>query len=292
MTTFIQYLINAIDVGSLDALIALGIAVVFGIMGLVNFAHGAIIMLGSYVMYALLGLPLPITIAATLATGAAVALVMDQVAFRPVRSADATTLLITSFAVSFLVENVVISTVGDIPKTPVLPGFVSHSFNIGSVSVQNLQVITTVVMIVLVVGLIVFFRRTALGAEMRAAAEDLRMARLCGVKANRVMAVAFAISGLLAGAVSLLLTAQTDLVTPEMGTTPVLIGFVATIIGGMRSLAGAAIGGFLLGFATVAFQIWLPADLASFRDAFVFGLVIAFLVVRPRGIFGEAEARV
>lgn len=292
MTEQIQYLIAALQLASQDALIALGIAVVFGIMGLVNFAHGEIIMLGAYVLLVVLGLPAPLAIFAVLVASAFVAVAMERIAFRPVRGSSASTMLVTSFAVSFLLQNGVISTVGNLPQTPELPAILSESFHLGDVRIQYLQVITGALAIILAVGLTLFFTRTTMGRRMRAAAEDLRMARLCGVDANRVIAGAFVISGLLAGVVSLLLVAQTDLVTPQMGSAPVLIGFVATVIGGLRSLVGAALGGFILGFVTVALQVYLPVDLRDFRDAFVFAFVIAFLVVRPQGLFGPAQERV
>jgi branched-chain amino acid transport system permease protein len=292
VTTFLQYVVDAINLASYDALIALGIAVVFGIMRLVNFAHGEIIMVGAYAMAYMLGVPFPIVVLGTLVVGAAVALSMERVAFRPVRNATPTTLLVTSFAVSFLIQNIVISTIGDFPKTPVLPQFLSGSFTVGNLLIQTVQVITIVTTIVLVALLVLFFTRTTTGRQMRAAAEDFRMARLLGVPANRVIATAFAISGLLAGVVSVLLLAQTDLLTPTMGTGPVLVGFVATVIGGLGSLVGAALGGFLLGSMTVAFQAWLPLSLRPFRDAFVFGLVIVILVFRPQGLMGQTRTRV
>jgi branched-chain amino acid transport system permease protein len=292
MTTVIQYLIDALNLASQDALIALGIAVVFGIMGLVNFAHGEIIMLGAYTFLVLLGAPLPIIVVGTLVAAGCVALLMERIAFRPVRGASPTTLLVTSFAVSYFLQNVVISTVGDTPKTPVIPAFFGQSFHAGGLIIQKIQVITTVTTIVLVVGLALFFKRTTVGTQMRAAAEDFRMARLCGVNANRVIAAAFVISGLLAGVVSILLVGQTDLLTPTMGTAPVLVAFVATVIGGLGSLVGAALGGFLLGFVTTALQIWLPLGLRDYRDAFVFAFVIAFLVFRPQGLLGQERERI
>jgi branched-chain amino acid transport system permease protein len=292
VTTFFQYIIDALNLASLDALIALGIAVVFGVMGLVNFAHGEVIMLGAYMLYILLPTSFPLAVLGTLVAAAVVALAMERVAFRPVRDSDPTTLLVTSFAVSFLLQSLIIATVGNLPKTPQLPDFMSESVHIGGVHIQKLAILTMATTVILLVGLVVFFKRTTTGREMRAAAEDFRMARLCGVNANRVIAAAFAISGVLGGVVSVLRVGQTALITPTMGTAPVLVGFVATVIGGMRSLVGAALGGFLLGFVTIALQVWLPGSLTEFRDAFVFGLVIAFLVFRPQGILGAKEARV
>jgi branched-chain amino acid transport system permease protein len=290
MTSFLQYIIDGVNLGSTYALIALGIALVFGIMQLVNFAHGEIIMLAAYAFFYLLGFPLPLVILGTLAAAGLVALVMERVAFRPVRNSSPTTLLVTSFAVSFLLQNAVIISIGNFPKAPVLPKFLGESFQVHGLLIQKTWIITVATTVLLVGGLVLFFKRTRAGREMRAAAEDFRMARLLGIRANRVIAIAFALSGLLAGVVSFLLVAQTDIITPTMGTGPVLVGFVATVIGGMGSLVGAAFGGFILGFMTVAFQAWLPLQLRSFRDAFVFGLVIAILVLRPQGLTGDRKA--
>jgi branched-chain amino acid transport system permease protein len=292
MTTAIQYLIDALGLASTYSLIALGIAMVFGIMQLVNFAHGEIIMLGAYALFELTGQPLVVVILGTLATGAAVALIMERVAFRSVRRSDATTLLVTSFAISVLLQNVVISTYSSFPKTVALPAFLDSPYSVGKIQIPKNTIITAVTTIVLLIALGLFLKKTAPGTQMRAAAENFTMARLLGVRANRVIATAFVISGLLAGTVSVLLVWQTGSIGPTMGTGPVLVGFVATVIGGMGSLAGAALGGFLLGFVTVAFQAWLPLELRAFRDAFAFAVVILILVARPQGLFGSSGTRV
>ncbi len=292
MTTAIQYIVDALSLASLYALIALGIAMVFGIMQLVNFAHGEIIMLGAYALFELTGQPLFVVVVGTLGAAAVVALVMERVAFRPVRKSNATTLLVTSFAVSVLLQNVVISTYSSFPKTVELPAFLDSPYTVGNVQIAKNTIITAVTTIVLLVSLGLFLKKTSLGTQMRAAAENFTMARLLGVPANRVIATAFVISGFLAGVVSVLLVWQTGSVGPTMGTGPVLVGFVATVIGGMGSLVGAALGGFLLGFVTVALQAWLPLGLRDFRDAFAFAVVILILVVRPQGLLGTTERHV
>jgi branched-chain amino acid transport system permease protein len=144
----------------------------------------------------------------------------------------------------------------------------------------------------LLAGLWLFLTRSSIGVQMRAAAEDFSMAQLLGVRANRVIAVAFALSGVLAGTVALLFVAQVGVVSPTIGLAPALVGFVATVLGGMRSLVGATLGGFLLGILTIAAQQLLPGDLSSFRDAFVFGTVILVLLVRPQGLLGGSAAEV
>jgi branched-chain amino acid transport system permease protein len=280
----IQNAIDALSFGSLYALFALGIALIFGIMGLINFAHGELIMAGAFALV-FLGHPgWPLLILGTVAVTVVFALAVERVAFRPVRRADPITLLVTSFAVSYLLQNLAAVTFGSVPKTTNLSTSLAESFSIGGVYIPKLDVVTVVVTLVLLAGLGLFLGRTRVGIQMRAAAEDFRMARVLGVKANRVIATAFALSGLLAAAASILLVAQTGVVTPTIGSSPVLIAFIATVLGGIGSLRGAVLGGFVLGFITVALQAYLPLELRYYRDAFAYGAVIAMLLVRPQGL--------
>jgi branched-chain amino acid transport system permease protein len=209
---------------------------------------------------------------------------MERVAFRPVRGAKPGTLLITSFAVSYLLQNLATVVFGALPKSTSFATSLSESISIGKLSIAKYDIVTVVVALALLVLLGAFLSRTRLGVEMRAAAEDFRMARVLGVKANVVIAVAFAISGVLAAAASVLLVIQTGSVNPTMGSTPVLVAFVATVVGGIGSLRGAVLGGFLLGIVTVALQAYLPLELRYYRDAFAYGAVIAMLLVRPQGL--------
>ena len=285
MTTdlVIQNAVDALALGSLYALFALGIAVIFGIMRLINFAHGELITAGAYALV-LVSLPVALVIPVTLVVVVALALVMERVAFRPVRDAGAATLLITSFALSFLLQAVAALTWGSLPRTTDFASGLSSSFELGQVSVQKLDLVIIGVTLSLLVGVTLFFQRTTLGIQMRAAAEDLPMARLLGIRANMVVASAFALSGLLAAAAAILLTAQTGSVSPTIGLSIVLFAFMATIVGGMGSLPGAVVGGFLIGALTVTLQASLPLDLRPYRDAFVFAAVLAVLVVRPQGL--------
>jgi branched-subunit amino acid ABC-type transport system permease component len=282
-TLVIQDAIDAVALGSLYALFALGVAVIFGIMRLVNFAHGELIMAGGYAIV-LIPLPAPLLIPVTILIVVALALAMERVAFRPVRNASAATLLITSFALSFLLQNLAALTWGSLPRTTDFASGLSNSFTVGSIEIQKLDVVTVVVTLGLLVAVGFFFRRTTLGVQMRAAAEDFRMARVLGIRANTVIAASFALSALLAAAAAILLTAQTGTVSPTIGVNIVLVAFVATIVGGLGSLRGAVLGGFLIGALTVTLQATLPLDLRPYRDAFVFAAVLAILVVRPQGL--------
>ena len=212
------------------------------------------------------------------------ALGMERIAFRPLRNANPATLLIASFAVSFLIQHIVLMMFG---SRAMGVGFLSElgaSIEFAGLRVPRLQIVTILVTGLTLLGLVFFFRLSRIGMQMRAAAEDFTMARLVGVKANRVIAFAFAISGVLACMVSFYLVAQTGSVSYKMGVTMVLIAFVASVIGGMGSLAGAALGGFLIGIVSVSLQAYLPVDLRPYRDAFVFLLFVAFLLWRPQGL--------
>jgi len=281
---FLQHVIDAITYGSQFALYGLGIALIFGIMGLINFAHGELIMVGAYAIV-LMGRPSwAVVVLVTIAVAVAFALGMERLAFRPLRGASPPTLLIASFAISYGLQNLAILIEGSAPKGTHVSNWLSESYQVGSVSVPKLDIVTVAVTIALLAALGLFLQRTRMGVQMRAAAEDFRMARILGVRANTVIATAFGISGLLAGIGAYLLVAQTGEVAPDLGSNPVLYAFVATVLGGMGSLRGAVLGGYVFGAIFVGLQSYLPLELRSYRDAFAFAAVIAMLLVRPQGL--------
>lgn len=294
MTELAQNLIDALALGSLYALIALGVTLVYTVMGMMNFAHGEFIMLAAYALYVLAGLPFAAALAGALATGVLIAIAAERVAFRPVRNADLSAQLVTSLAVATILQSVVTGAVDARPQSVATPGVLSESTELGAVSVPNLEFLTLGLTAVVLAGLGWLLYRTRAGLAMRAAAENFEMARLLGVRADRVIALSFAISGALAAAVGVLLVMQTGQVSPTMGLTPVLIGFVAVTIGGFGRMVGAVLGGLLLGIASSLLGAYLPAGLVPFRDAIVFSLPVAILIFRPRGLLGAAtgEARV
>lgn len=289
-----QNLIDALALGSLYALIALGVTLVYSVMDMMNFAHGEFIMLSAYALYVLAGLPFGIAVAGAVATGILVAVAAEWVAFRPVRNADLSAQLVTSLAVATILQNVVLATVKARPKSVATPTFVGESTQVAGLSVPNLEFLTLGLTAAVLVGLGWLLYRTRAGLAMRAAAENFEMARLLGVRADRVIALAFAISGALAAVVGVLLVMQTGQVSPTMGLTPVLVGFVAVVIGGFGRMFGAVLGGMLLGAASSLLGAYLPDSLVSFRDAIVFSLPVAILIFRPQGLLGGAtgEARV
>ncbi|QTI87273.1 branched-chain amino acid ABC transporter permease [Streptomyces sp. AgN23] len=279
----LQTLVDGLSLGSLYAVFALGVALVFGVMGLINFAHGELIMIGAYAAVLVVRPVIWVVLAVPVLVMAA-ALLMERVAFRPVRDAAPTTMLVTSFALSSGLQSAATSLFGSLQRNAdVLPAL-SHSVRLGALRIPVLDLVTVGTGVVMMAGLALFFARTSTGIRMRAAAEDFPTARMLGVKANRVIALAFALSGLCAGAGALLLVSQTGYATPTLGTAPVLAAFIAVVVGGIGEIRGAVLGGYLLGLVTVALQAYLPPGLRSFQTAFAYAVVLAFLVIRPQGI--------
>jgi len=287
----VQNLIIALSLGGLYALIALGVTLVFTVMGMMNFAHGELIMLGAYAMLLVAGAPFAIAIGAAIAGSLVIALILERLAFRPVRSADLSTQLVTSLAVAVILQNIVIVSGGSRPRSVETPGYLGEPLNVAGIQIPLLDIVTLALTGALLVALGAFLYRTRTGVAMRAAAENFDMARLLGVRANVVIGVAFAISGALAGVVAVLLVAQTGTISPTMGLTPVLIGFVAVVIGGFGRISGAVLGGLLLGMLSVLLQAYLPDDLKPYRDAIVFAVPILILLVRPYGLLSGSIAR-
>jgi branched-chain amino acid transport system permease protein len=294
MTELAQNLIDALALGSLYALIALGVTVIYTVMGMMNFAHGEFIMLSAYALYVFAGLPFGAAVGAAVATGVLIAVIAERVAFRPVRKADLSAQLVTSLAVATILQSTVTAAVNARPQSVAAPNLISESTQLGPLSIPNLEFLTLGLTAAVLGGLGWLLYRTRAGLRMRAAAENFEMARLLGVRADRVIALSFAISGALAAAVGVLLVMQTGQVSPTMGLTPVLIGFVAVTIGGFGRISGAVLGGLLLGVLSSVLGAYLPASLLPFRDAIVFSLPIAILIFRPQGLLGSAtgEARV
>jgi branched-chain amino acid transport system permease protein len=294
MVEALQYAIDALSLGSLYALAALGIGLLFGVLRLINFAHGDFISIGAYALIVpslnvmatmyIGALPWPGMVAAVVVVVILVALVSEAVVFRPLRAASPATMMIGSFALSFVIQYVLLLIYGSRPKAVDLWSILSQQIAIGGVRIQQLQLVTIVVTALLLAAIALFLHKTRFGVEMRAAAEDFRMARLLGVRANLVIALAFALSGGLAAVVSLLYLTQSGILTIQMGVPLMLFAFIATVVGGMGSLLGAVVGGFTVGILSVALQVLLPSGLRSFRDAFVFLLVIAILLWRPTGL--------
>lgn len=287
----LQFLIDCLSLGGLYALMALGLALIYSILRLVNFAYGELVMVGGYtLLVAGQATGIPWLIVAGLAIFAAVvtSLLLERVAFRPVRHASPNTMLITSFAVSALLQNAALLFVSPRTRAVRIPSFFIENIRLGELMISKSNIVTLIVSLALLVLLTVFLKRTTLGSALRAAADDFVMTRLLGIRANLVIATAFAISGFLAGVVSLFWIGRSGSVVPQIGLTPVLIAFVASVIGGMGSLTGAVVGGYLLGFLTIMLNTFLPQEWLNYRQAFVFAIVIIVLLFRPQGLISRS----
>ncbi len=286
MVELIQFTIDFLSLGGAYALMALGLVIVYGILRLVNFAYGELIMVTGYALYLVNGTALPWLVMAAFAVFIAVltGIATDYVAFRPVRAKSVTAVLITSFAFSTLLQNAALLFISPRPRNIPLPDIFSRTVEIGGV-ITPVRNLLTIAMAVIMLALFAWLmRRTVIGIAMRAAATHFTMARMLGVPANLIISSAFAISGLLAGIVALFWLGRIGSVVPGIGLQPLLVAFIATVIGGMRSLQGAVLGGFLLAFIDTGLNYSLPQDLLKFRDAFTFSLVILILLWRPEGL--------
>jgi branched-chain amino acid transport system permease protein len=291
MEIAIQYITNALSVGGTYALLALGLAIVFGILGFINFAHGEIMTICGYVLfYAMaIGLPFWVAIIIGVIMAGVAAVVMERIAFRPLRGANPMSLLIAGFALSGALQISFLVFLGERPKPVPMPEYFTGAIKIGGIYIGVVQVISIVVTIVAVYTLNLFLKRTKFGISLLAAAEDFSTARLMGIRANAIFSGTFAISGLLAGIAGVLWLAQRGSVSYTMGFTPLIKAFIATIIGGMGSLTGAVLGGFLLGALEIGFQIILPSEQLIFRDPIVLFFLIAVLLFRPGGLIQEQK---
>lgn len=289
MNQVVQALVNALNLGGLYALYALGVALVFGILRLVNFAHSSLIMAGGYTLVFTAGLPLVLRLLLTVAVCVALAVLLELVAFRGVRGAAPETMLVTSFAVSVLLASLAETVFGALPRATDLGPVFRESWTFGAIYLPKINVVTVVVVAALIGGLGLFLTHTPAGLRMRAAAEDFGTARLLGVAANRVISLAFALSGVLAAAAAVLLLGANGSVTPSFGFNAVLFGLIAAVVGGLSSLRGAVLGGFVLGATGQLLQEVLPVGLAPFRDAIVFAAVFLLLVVRPQGLVRSGQ---
>jgi branched-chain amino acid transport system permease protein len=288
LTEFIQHVVDALSVGSTYALLALGLTLVFSVMNLINFAYGMLLVWGAYIIYSLgnADLPFVLIVPLCIAFVTVLSMAMGRFAFRPFIGAPAITLLITSFGVLLVVQYIAILIYGEEPRVLELPGVFNDVLRIGSVRVPALSVITIATAGVVLLAFYALLNRTTLGAQIRASAELPDIARLMGVKPDRVLMIVFAISGVIAGIVGILWFAKVGAVTPRADLEPTLQAFIALVLGGLGSVRGAIFGGLALGGLEVLMSATLPEDALGYSPAIVFALVIAILIVRPGGLTG------
>ena len=279
---FAQQLVNGVQIGSVYALVAIGYTMVYGIAKMINFAHGDIIMVGSYVallFFQSSGLPVWGVIAATAAVSAVLGVTIERLAYKPLRGGSRMSALITTIGVSLMLQNGFLLIFGSSPK-PFPNHFTGEGFTLGGVTVSRLTAITLVVTVVLMVLLTLFVNRTRVGKAMRAVSEDQGAAQLMGINIDTSISITFA-------AVAAVLYSSTyPLINPYMGSMLGLRAFIAAVIGGIGVIPGAMIGGFIIGIAEALIKRYISSAMA---DAIVFALLIIVLLVKPSGLLGRNE---
>ena len=286
MQELLPYLINGISIGGQYALIAIGYTLVYGILRLINFAHGDVFMVAGLIMvYASASMPmylsLPLVIVATVALG----FVFERVAYKPLRTAPRMSLMISAIGVSYLIQNLAFYITGGVPQpvNNMIP-WISENVTVLGASTKRVTLVTPVLTIILVVVLVLLIKKTKVGMAMRAAARDFETAQLMGVKINSVISATFVIGSFLAAIGAMLYFTNYPSVAIGSGGMPGLKAFVAAVFGGIGSIPGAVVGAFLIGLCE---EVIKGLGYTTFSDAFTFALLIIVLCVKPTGLFGE-----
>ena len=288
LINFIEQLINGLRTGSIYALIAIGYTMVYGIAKMINFAHGDIIMIGAYALYfsiSVLGLPVPIALLITVIICGVLGVMIEKVAYKPLRSAPPLAVLITAIGMSFFLQSASLLIFGStpIPFQSVIPNV---NISIGPVVISSITVVTLIVTAIAMILLTLFVNKTKLGSAMRAVSEDKGAAELMGINVNSTISMTFAIGSALAAVAGVLYICQYQSMKPTLGALPGIKAFVAAVLGGIGSIPGAMIGGILLGLIESVSKAYISTELA---DAIVFGVLIVVLLFRPSGLLGKRK---
>jgi branched-chain amino acid transport system permease protein len=284
-----QTVTDAVALGAIYALMAVGIALVFGVLRLVNFAYGQLIMVGAYTLAFTSSWPLWASLITCFAVVVAFSLLMDLVVFRPLRDQSPAVMLVTTFAIAFLLQAIALivdlrdNFLGQVVGSSITS--LNESISIGGVDVRKVTIVAVGATLIALVVIALVLGKTTIGLHTRAAASDFRTARLLGVRANRVITFAVVLSGLLAAGVAMLMVVGNPLVTPQFALEDTIIVLVGVVVGGIDRLWTATLGGFAIGFASGIINALLPTDKTVYVPSVLFGLVIVVLLLRPAGLF-------
>ena len=290
----LQVQVDAIGLGAIFALMAVGIGLVFGVMRLVNFAYGQLIMAGAFAIAfaSERDWPVGVGIALCFAVVLALSLAMERVVFRPLRTQSAAVMLIATFAVAFLLQSIALLWFGPLGKTATSLVQLNRPVEVGGVDIRKITIVAIVTAAVCLVLLVALLNRTSIGLHMRAAAIDAQTARLLGVRANAVSTVSVLIAGALAAVVAVMLTVQFPTVTPTFALQETILVLAGVVVGGMTRLLSATLGGFLIGYVSGVLGGALPSAQSQYLPSLVFGLVILVLLLRPDGLFTRGRGLV
>jgi len=282
-----QNLADGFSLGAIYALMAVGVGLVFGVLRLVNFAYGQLVMAGAFALAlaSQWGWPLWAGIVLCFAVVLVLSLFMDRLVFRPLRGHSPAVMLVATFAVAFLLENIALLSFGSLGKIASSVSSLNQPWDIGGVNIRKIAVVAVVVAAACLILLQLLLTRTEIGLHMRASSMDFFTARMLGVRANRVIAVAVLISGVFAAIVAVLLTVQSPLVTPDFALEDTIVVLAGVVVGGLNRPIPATLGGFSLGFAIGVLGGALPTTQSQYLPTFIFAAVIVVLLVRPRGLF-------
>jgi branched-chain amino acid transport system permease protein len=283
----LQVQVDAIGLGAVFALMAVGIGLVFGVLRLVNFAYGQLIMAGGFTLAfaSEQGWPAAVGIALCVVVVVALSLAMERVVFRPLRSQSPAVMLTATFAVAFLLQSIALLWFGPLGKTAISLAQLNRPVSIGDVEIRKITIVAIVTAAICLALLVLLLERTSIGLHMRAAAMDFSTARLVGVRASLVSAVAVVLAGVLAAVVAVLLTVQFPTVTPTFALRETILVLAGVVVGGMTRLLSATLGGFAIGYVSGVLGGALPSSQSQYLTSFVFGLVILVLLLRPQGVF-------
>ena len=285
-TYYIDLLLSGITVGSLYALIAIGYTMVYGILRLINFAHGDIFMMsGFFMIYVSATLPMAVSIPVVLLMTVLLGVLIERAAYKPLRSAPRMSVMISAIGVSYLLQNLATYITGGLARPYPEISFLKKSFAVGSLNIKIITLLTPVLTILLVISLVIFIKHTKTGMAMRAVSKVFDTARLMGIKVNSVITVTFIIGSFLAGVGSILYFTNYGQVSPTIGAMPGLKAFVAAVFGGIGSIPGAVLGAYIIGVCESLIKA--NDSIAIFSNAFTFALLIVVLLFKPNGMFGE-----
>ncbi|QPC42383.1 branched-chain amino acid ABC transporter permease [Kaustia mangrovi] len=288
---YLQQIVNGLTLGSLYALVAIGFSMIYGIVRLINFAHGDILMVGAFSTLAMVlgGVPWPFIVLFVAGLGALAGVTIEAVVFRSMRGAPQVTGFIATLALSIIIQNAGIMILSGQPRNFLFPAAMRERIDLGIGTASLIDLAIIGLTLVIIAGAVTLVHRTKLGIAMRATAESVTTAQLMGININRAIATAFGLGSALAAVAGLMWGGKFGQIDPLMGFIPGLKAFVASVIGGVGSIPGAMAGGYILGLAEVLFVGLLPPEYSGYRDAFVFSLLIVILLVRPHGLFGRAD---